>query len=194
MGGATISRREEHHESGGYPTQFWVGRGSWDCRRAISAAGAGAAGRAPTILDDFGLEAGLRWLRRGFRRAHRHPGGSRIQAPGRLPDETGTHLFRIARFVARAALTNVARHAAARRVEVKLESGGGEIRLITQYDDRGLAPEARQAARPGPRGMIGMRARARSAGGDITLRSRPGEGVLIEVRVPISGPAVGHTE
>jgi len=64
---------------------------------------------------------------------------------GRLPDETGTHLFRLAR----EALTNVARHAAARRVEVKLESGGGKIRLTLQDDDRGLAaapaPEARQA-------------------------------------------------
>jgi hypothetical protein len=137
-----------------------VGRGSWDCRRAISAAGAGAAGRAPTILDDFGLEAGLRWLRRGFRRAHRHPGGSRIQAPGRLPDETGTHLFRIAQFVARAALTNVVRHAAARRVEVKLESGGSEIRLTIQDNDRTLAApaptlEAPQSVRPGPFGMMG---------------------------------------
>jgi len=117
---------------------------------------------------------------------------------GRLPDETGTHLFRIVQFLARAALTNVARHTAARRVEVKLESGGGEIRLTIQDDDRGLAAapasEARQAARPGPLGMIGMRARARSAGGDVTVRSRPGEGVLIGVRVPISGPAVGHTE
>lgn len=44
---------------------------------------------------------------------------------GRLPDETGRRLFRIAQ----EALTNVARHDAARRVEVKLESGGGEIRL-----------------------------------------------------------------
>ena len=61
---------------------FGWAAGACDCRRAISAAGAGAAGRAPTILDDFGLEAGLRWLRRGFRRAHRHPGDSRIQAPG----------------------------------------------------------------------------------------------------------------
>jgi len=81
---------------------------------------------------------------------------------------------------------------------VKLESGGGEIRLTIHDDGRGLAaapaPEARQAARPGPLGMIGMRARARSAGGDVTVRSRPGKGVLIEVRVPLSGPAVGHTE
>ena len=81
---------------------------------------------------------------------------------------------------------------------MKLESGGGEIRLTIHDDGRGLAaapaPEARQAARPGPLGMIGMRARARSAGGDVTVRSRPGKGVLIEVRVPLSGPAVGHTE
>jgi len=42
--------------------------------------------------------------------------------------------------------------------------------------------------------MIGMRARARSARGDVTVRSRPGEEALIEVRVPIVGPAVGHTE
>ena len=84
------------------------------------------------------------------------------------------------------------------RVEFKLESGGGEIRLTVQDDHRVLAaapaPEARQATRPGPLGMIGMRARARSAGGDVTLRSRPGEGVLIEVQVPISAPAVGHIE
>ncbi len=42
--------------------------------------------------------------------------------------------------------------------------------------------------------MIGMRARARGAGGDVTVRSRPGEGVVIEVRVPIHGSAVGHSE
>jgi len=43
--------------------------------------------------------------------------------PGRLPDETETHLFRIAQ----EALTNVARHAGAKCVEVKLESSGDEI-------------------------------------------------------------------
>jgi hypothetical protein len=45
IGGATIFRREEHHESGGSRRKFWVGCGAWDCHRAISAAGAGAAGR-----------------------------------------------------------------------------------------------------------------------------------------------------
>jgi signal transduction histidine kinase len=42
-----------------------------------------------------------------------------------------------------------------------------------------------QAGRPAPIGMIGMRARARSAGGDVAIHSRRDEGVLIEVRVPI---------
>ena len=152
----------------------------------------------PTILDDFGLETGLRWLVEGFAARTGIQATLASRRLGRLPDETGAHLFRIAQFFARAALTNVARHAAAMRVEVKLQSGGGEIRLTIPDDHRGLAaapaPEARQAARPSSRGMIGMRARARSAGGDVTVRSGPCEGVLIEVRVRISGPAVGHTE
>ena len=41
-------------------------------------------------------------------------------------------------------------------------------------------------------GMIGMRARASSAGGGVTVRSRPGEGVLIEVRVPLRHETHAH--
>jgi signal transduction histidine kinase len=145
----------------------------------------------PTILDDFGLEAGLRWLVEGFAARTGIEATLESSCSGRLPDETETHLFRIAQ----EALTNVARHSGAKRVEVKLESSGDEIRLEIRDDGRGLAdaPIA-EAGRPGPLGMIGMRARARSAGGDVTVRSRSGEGVVIEVRVPITGPAVGHSE
>jgi signal transduction histidine kinase len=65
---------------------------------------------------------------------------------------------------------------------MKLTSSGGEIRLSIQDDGCGLSD-----APAGGRGLglIGMRARARSAGGDVTVRSRPGQGVLIEVRVPL---------
>src|SRR5206468_8606070 len=66
----------------------------------------------PTILDDFGLEAGLRWLAEGFT----HRTGIEVEFHGglgrRLPDETETHLFRIAQ----EALTNVARHSGAKHV------------------------------------------------------------------------------
>src|SRR5262249_49120993 len=99
----------------------------------------------------------------------------------RLPDETETHLFRIAQ----EALTNVARHSGARRVEIRLERAGAEIRLSIRDNGRGLgAPAAIRAL-----GMVGMRARARSTGGDVSVGSRPGEGVTIEVRVPLRNEA-----
>jgi len=132
----------------------------------------------PTILDDFGLEAGLRWLCEGFAARTAIGVDLESQYPGRLPDETETHLFRIAQ----EALTNVARHAGAKRVVVRLEARGAEIFLTIRDDGRGLPPAGSEGR---GLGLIGMRARARSAGGDATVRSRPGEGVVIEVRVPI---------
>ena len=135
----------------------------------------------PTILDDFGLEAGLRWLAEGFT----HRTGIEVDfqgaLSGRLPDETETHLFRIAQ----EALTNVARHSAAKRVWMSLAQTGGEVTLCIRDDGRGLpAASSNGSAAANGMGMIGMRARARSTGGDVTVHSKPGAGVEIEVRVP----------
>ena len=130
----------------------------------------------PTILDDFGLDAGLRWLGEGFSARTGIPVEFQFHDAGRLPDETETHLFRIAQ----EALTNVARHARAKHVVMKLETRGDEVYLSVQDDGLGLTATNGRGL-----GMIGMRARARSAGGDVSVRSRPGEGVLIEVRAPI---------
>jgi signal transduction histidine kinase len=132
----------------------------------------------PTILDDFGLEAGLRWLADGFATRTGIEVAVDSSFAGRLPDETETHLFRISQ----EALTNIARHAGAKHVQIKLVSRGAEIRLSIQDDGRGLAAAP---ATNGGLGLIGMRARARSAGGDTSVSSRPGQGVLIEVRIPL---------
>src|ERR1019366_3627996 len=64
----------------------------------------------PTILDDFGLEAGLRWLAEGFAARTGIEVAVDSSYSGRLPDESETHLFRIAQ----EALTNIARHAGAK--------------------------------------------------------------------------------
>jgi signal transduction histidine kinase len=133
----------------------------------------------PTILDDFGLDAGLRWLCEGFAARTGIEVACDSRFTGRLPDETETHLFRIAQ----EALTNVARHSGAKHVRVELAPGPGEIRLTIADDGGGLAPEP---ANSRGLGLIGMRARARSAGGDVAVRSQPGEGVTIEVRIPVS--------
>jgi signal transduction histidine kinase len=139
----------------------------------------------PIILDDFGLEAGLRWLAEGF--STRTGIEVRVDSthPGRLSDETETHLFRIAQ----EALTNVARHSGAKHVQMKLESSHGQVRLSLQDDGRGL--DGTRVDSNGM-GMIGMHARARSAGGDVDIRPAPGGGVLIEVRVPLRNETNTH--
>jgi signal transduction histidine kinase len=140
----------------------------------------------PTILDDFGLAASLRWQVEGF--AARTGIEARFESnfEGRLPGETETHLFRIAQ----EALTNVARHAAARRVTVKLMAENRLLRLSVEDDGRGLAGTPAEGR---GMGMIGMRARARIAGGELTERSQPGQGVLIEVRLPIPDETHSHS-
>jgi signal transduction histidine kinase len=140
----------------------------------------------PTILDDFGLEAGLKWLAEGF--AARTGVDVRLHSswPGRLPDETETCLFRIAQ----EALTNVARHSGAKRVTLTLEPAASDsVRLTIHDDGRGLDTSTVNGR---GLGLTGIRARARSAGGEAQVRSRPGEGVLIEVRVPVSHEAHPH--
>jgi two-component system sensor histidine kinase UhpB len=140
----------------------------------------------PTILDDFGLAAGLRWLCEGFAQRTSIEVTCDATFEGRLPDETETHLFRIAQ----EALTNVARHAGAKHVRMQLQAGAGGVRLTIADDGCGL-PAA--PANPQGLGLIGMRARARSAGGDVAIHSRPGEGVLIEVQVPLGDETHTHS-
>lgn len=131
----------------------------------------------PIILDDFGLDAGLRWLAERFTQRTGIEADYASEFDGRLTEETETHLFRIAQ----EALTNVARHSAATKVQVRLKADGGYVRLAIGDNGRGFRDGA-----AGERGLglIGMRARARSAGGELNLHSHPGEGVSIEVRVP----------
>jgi signal transduction histidine kinase len=137
----------------------------------------------PTILDDFGLEAGLRWLADGFSARTNIAVDVESHFSGRLPDETETHLFRIAQ----EALTNVARHSGASRVHLSLDIHDSQVYLSISDDGRGLpiTPPIDIPSGTGL-GMIGMRARARSIGGDLTVRSRPNGGVRIEVCAPVA--------
>jgi signal transduction histidine kinase len=150
----------------------------------------------PTILDDFGLDASLRWLTERFQERTGIEVDYKSEFDGRLPDETETHLFRIVQ----EALTNVARHSGAKKVAIHLRADGDSIRLTLSDNGRGVLAKSRQAGqemdpqRDGApssvgMGLSGMRARARSAGGGLTLKSEPNGGVTIEVWAPISKPA-----
>lgn len=132
----------------------------------------------PTILDDFGLESALRWLCERFEERHGADVTCRCEINGRLGEQTETHLFRIAQ----EALTNIARHARASRVSVDLAQRGSAITLRISDDGVGFAGQAEPSH--GSFGLIGMRARARSLNGVLSIRTSPGGGATIEVSFP----------
>jgi signal transduction histidine kinase len=133
----------------------------------------------PVILDDLGLDAALRSLTEGFM----HRTGIDVlytsNFEGRLQDETETHLFRIAQ----EALTNVARHSRATKVDMALRAEAERIHLSIRDNGRGFAAAAEET---GGLGMIGMRARARNMGGELRVESPKTGGVNVEVWVPLT--------
>lgn len=85
-------------------------------------------------------------------------------------------------WIATEALTNVRRHARARRVEVALESDAGEARMFVDDDGTGVA-----TAETGRYGIVGMRERAESFGGTVEIAARAAGGTRVAVRVPVAG-------
>jgi signal transduction histidine kinase len=130
----------------------------------------------PTILDDFGLDAGIRWLAERFMQRSGIEVEYQSSFRERLADETETHLFRIVQ----EALTNVARHSGATRVEIALERSGDRIHLTIKDNGRGF-----QTPPSAGMGLVGMRARARSVGGELKITSK--DGVTINLWAPFQG-------
>ena len=130
----------------------------------------------PTILDDFGLDAGVRWLAERFTQRSGIEVDYKSGFQERLADQTETHLFRIVQ----EALTNVARHSGATRVWIVLDRNGDRIHLTIQDNGHGFQKNSN-----GGLGLVGMRARARSVGGELTTTSQ--DGVTIELWAPLQG-------
>lgn len=149
-----------------------------DCRRLVEEAIQNVRELShllrPTILDDFGLDAGIRWLAERFMERSGIAVDYRSKFHDRLTDESETHLFRIVQ----EALTNVARHSGAKHVSIQLERNGNRIHLTIQDDGHGF-----EAERNGGLGLVGMRARARAVGGELEIES--GNGVGIELWAPV---------
>ena len=145
----------------------------------------------PALLDTLGLPAALEHLAREFDEGGAIPVAMRVTgAPRELPELLNTVLFR----VAQEALTNVAKHAGAARVEMSLEFGPGDARgepggvLLRVLDDgAGFDPEDAERADPQHGiGLRNMRERMASIGGALDLQSSPGHGTQVEAIVPAS--------
>jgi len=135
----------------------------------------------PLVLDDLGLVPALRFLVEGV--AQRSGIAVRVEgATGlRLPAAVETALYRSAQ----EALTNVARHARAGSATLRVDRCEGYVAL-TVTDD-GVGFDARDIESNGGAtglGLGGIRARAASLGGTLEVRSRPGRGTELIVRIP----------
>ncbi len=133
----------------------------------------------PGMLEDFGLLAALEWQLEKFKEAT----GlecvltSDINEEG-LDKELSTALFRIAQ----EAMTNVARHADASRLELRLHEDHGSISMELLDDGRGIDEE--QVSAPGSLGILGMKERALAFGGEVEMRGEEGKGTVLIARIP----------
>ncbi|WP_376792666.1 ATP-binding protein [Thermoflexus sp.] len=134
----------------------------------------------PAILDHLGLVAALRQYIGMYQRRY----GLDVQFESigleeeRLPPAVEIALYRILQ----EALTNVARHAHATRVDVLLERRGD--RIVAVVEDNGVGFDPEQAMWDGHLGLFGMRERAEQLGGKLIVESAPGSGTTVVVEVP----------
>jgi two-component system, NarL family, sensor histidine kinase UhpB len=139
----------------------------------------------PPLLDEFGLEASLKWyVEREAKRAGLVSRLALVPLEKRPPPALETTVFR----VAQEALTNVIRHAQAHVVEVELGLAEGALQLVVRDDGRGfdVAAARRHAAHGGSQGLLSMQERVTLAGGDIAIDSAAGRGTRIRVRLPLA--------
>jgi signal transduction histidine kinase len=126
----------------------------------------------PSMLDEFGLVRALRNLvtRHGERTGTRASFAA-TPAEARARVEIETACFRIVQ----EALSNVARHARARHVEVTLTAEGLDFEVTVRDDGVGFDVERRRTGL----GLLGMHERADFAGGRLDIESAPGSGTTL---------------
>jgi signal transduction histidine kinase len=136
----------------------------------------------PTILDDLGLVAALQWyIGRQAQRA-----GLIIEliadpTETSLPAELNTTCFRIVQ----EALTNILRHARAKKVVVELRRHRADLELVIRDDGIGFDVSAVRGA---SLGLLGMQERVVLLSGQIKIKSKPGSGTEIRARFPLAPP------
>ena len=144
----------------------------------------------PSLLDDLGLVTALRWYADQFAQRTGINAKSSTNLPGDQPrfrPELEIVCFRIVQ----EALTNVARHAAAKNVSISLRAVDHQITLSIKDDGIGFSELPPRAGASAMRlGLMGMRERALVLGGILEIKSGPDLGTEIRASFPIEDKGV----
>ena len=134
----------------------------------------------PSSLDHLGLSVALRTLCNEFAEREKLKVKFAVRnVPKRIPPDIASSLYR----VVQEALRNVAKHAGTTAVGITL--AGGPDRLSLTIRDSGPGFDARSVKGNGGLGLISMQERVRLVNGEFSLKTRPGQGVLITIQVPV---------
>jgi PAS domain S-box-containing protein len=138
----------------------------------------------PGVLDHLGLVPALEWQVREFQERTGLACVFKMSPKDLVVDAArATTVFRICQ----EALTNVARHAQATKVDISLRMAGRNLVLEVRDNGRGISEDA--VANPQSVGLMGMRERVLLWGGDVQIQGAEGKGTVINVHLP-----AGHEE
>jgi PAS domain S-box-containing protein len=134
----------------------------------------------PGVLDELGLEAAVEWQAQEFQHRTGIVCDTTIRPRNMaLSPEQSTALFRILQEI----LTNVARHAQATNVDIRLEQSGEQV--VLQVGDNGKGISGVEQSGPKAFGLLGMRLRAQQQGGSFDIQGTPGTGTMVTVNIPL---------
>lgn len=145
----------------------------------------------PAVLDDLGLIPALHTFLKSFTQKT----GIRMSLTAFAGVENLNNAKRTALYrVAHEALTNVARHAHASRVDVSIRKIAKAALMQIKDDGKSFDVERIWHARKSQRlGLLGMRERVEMVGGTFTVESAPGQGTTIQAQVPFDSSSKERT-
>jgi signal transduction histidine kinase len=134
----------------------------------------------PSVLDQLGLAAALEWQSQEFSARTGIEMSLELCNDGcSVPDDLGSSAFRIAQ----ESLTNIARHAQAKHVKIRLTQSVSRLKLEISDDGIGFPPERLEGTKS--LGLVGMRERALACGGTLSVTCQPGGGTTVLLRVSL---------
>ena len=134
----------------------------------------------PSVLDDLGLVAAMEWQSQEFETRSGIVTEFESQISDiSVPPNIATGLFRIYQ----ESLTNVARHAHARKVSSSIRLN--ENKIILKVSDNGKGFEVNKIGNKKTLGLLGMKERTVMMDGACEITSEPGKGTTVHVEVPL---------
>ncbi|MGD9116525.1 MAG: HAMP domain-containing protein [Dehalococcoidia bacterium] len=138
----------------------------------------------PSILDDLGLVPAVEWLSRETTENYGITVKTEFEGDQRqLPETAELTLFRIIQ----EAVANVRKHSKATEAKIKIKFSADKVRVTVEDNGAGFAmpDDWAELTATGKLGLVGMRERVQLIGGQLKIDSRPGQGTVLTVEIPL---------